>query len=53
MLEKRIVLRNCGVTDPKQMTTYLDKDGFKALKKAWEVMTPDGVIEEIWTGWIS
>jgi len=45
--EKLIVLRNCGVIDPKRITTYLDRDGFKALKKAREEMTPEEVIEEI------
>ncbi len=47
MPEKRIVLGNCGVIDPKQITTYLDRDGFKALKKVLEKMTPDQIIAEI------
>ena len=47
MPEKQIVLRNCGVIDPKRIATYLDRDGFKALKKAREEMTPEEVIEEI------
>ena len=47
MPEKRIVLRNCGVIDPKRITTYLDRDGFKALTKARDTMTPEEVIEEI------
>jgi len=45
--EKRVVLRNCGVIDPERITTYLDRDGFKALKKARDEMTPEEVIEEI------
>jgi len=45
--EKRIVLRNCGVIDPKRITTYLDRGGFKAWQKARDEMTPEAVIEEI------
>jgi len=45
--EKRIVLRNCGVIDPKRIATFLDRDGFKALKKALAEMTPEQIIEEI------
>jgi len=45
--EKWIVLRNCGVIDPKRITTYLDRDGFKALKKALAEMPPEQIIEEI------
>ena len=47
MPEKKVVLRNCGVIDPKRITTYLARDGFKALKKALSEMTPEQVIEEI------
>jgi len=45
--EKRVVLRNCGVIDPKRISTYLARDGFKALKKALGEMTPEQVIAEI------
>ena len=47
MPEKRIVLRNCEVIDPRQITTYLERDGFKALKKALAETTPEEMIEEI------
>ena len=30
MPEKQVVLKNCGVIDPKRIDTYLEKDGFKA-----------------------
>ncbi len=46
MPEKRIVLRNCEVINPNRITTYLARDGFKALSKARD-MTQDQVIEEI------
>ncbi len=47
MPEKRVVLANCGVIDPEDITTYLARDGFRALKKALDEMTPAQVIEEI------
>lgn len=47
MPEKRIVLKNCGVINPKDINSYLSKDGFKALKKALKEMTPQQVIEEV------
>jgi len=45
--EKRIVLKNCEVIDPESITTYLDRDGFKALEKAVKNLTGEQVIEEI------
>ena len=47
MPEKRIVLKNCGVIDPRDITTYRDKDGFRALQKAQRENTPDGIIETV------
>lgn len=46
MPEKRIVLKNCGVIDPKNIDSYLEHDGFKAWQKA-SAMTPDQVIAEV------
>ncbi|HLB27905.1 MAG TPA: NADH-ubiquinone oxidoreductase-F iron-sulfur binding region domain-containing protein [Dehalococcoidales bacterium] len=46
MPEKRIILKNCGVIDPKQIDSYLKQDGFKALQKA-KAMTPEQVIAEV------
>jgi len=45
--EKRIVLKNCGVIDPRDITTCLEKDGFRALQKALSETTPDGIIEAV------
>jgi NADH:ubiquinone oxidoreductase subunit F (NADH-binding) len=45
-MEKRVVLKNCGVIDPRDIASYLEVDGFKALKKALK-MTPQQVIDEI------
>ena len=47
MPEKRLVLRNCGVINPKQISTYLDNDGFKALRKITKEISKEQVIEEI------
>ena len=47
MPEKRIVLRNCEVINPKQMSAYLERDGFKALKKALNMMSQQQIVEEI------
>ena len=46
-MQKRVVLKNCGLIDPKSLQSFLKKDGFAALKKAREKMTPEQVIEEI------
>ena len=47
MPQERVVLRNCGVIDPGRITTYLDRDGFKALGKVRRDMTPEEVINEV------
>ncbi len=47
MPEKRIVLKNCGIIDPENINSYLDRDGFQALKKAQQQMSPEQVIEEV------
>jgi len=47
--EQRIVLKNCEVIDPSGITSYLDRDGFKALQKALDEMSPEQVIEEVKT----
>jgi NADH:ubiquinone oxidoreductase subunit F (NADH-binding) len=46
MPEKRVVLKNCDVVDPKSIDSYLANDGFVALDKAVN-MTPAEVIDEI------
>ena len=47
MAEKRIVLRNCGAIDPGDITTCLGRDGFRALEKVRNKMTPEQVTEEV------
>ena len=47
MPQERVVLKNCGVIDPKDIKTALEHDGFKALGKALREMTPEEVINEV------
>jgi len=45
--QAKVVLKNCGVIDPRRIETYLEKDGFKALAKVRQEMTPAQVTDEI------
>jgi NADH:ubiquinone oxidoreductase subunit F (NADH-binding) len=45
--QARVVLRNCGVIDPRRISTFLEVSGFKALEKARREMTPAEVINEV------
>ncbi|MEE1284144.1 MAG: NADH-quinone oxidoreductase subunit NuoF [Acutalibacteraceae bacterium] len=41
---KRIALRNCGVIDPENIDEYIAHDGYQALEKCLNKLTPDEVI---------
>ncbi|MDR3539402.1 MAG: NADH-quinone oxidoreductase subunit NuoF [Desulfosporosinus sp.] len=43
----RIVLKNCGIINPEKIEDYTENDGYKALNKVVNEMTPETVIEEI------
>ena len=49
ILEKqvRIALGNCGKINPEKLEDYLHNEGYLALKKVLNEMTPETVIEEI------
>lgn len=47
MSEKRIVLKNCGIIDPRDITTYLSHGGFNAFLKARDTMKPEEIIDEV------
>lgn len=47
MPEKRIVLKNCGIVDPRDISSYLKEGGFTAFMKARDTMKPDQIINEI------
>ncbi|UCC17144.1 MAG: NADH-quinone oxidoreductase subunit F, partial [Dehalococcoidales bacterium] len=46
-MQERIVLRNCGHINPEKIEDYLERGGYKSLRKVLFQMTPEGVIEEI------
>ncbi len=43
----RVVLRNCGMIDPESIDEYIARDGYAALAKVLEEMSPAEVLEEI------
>ena len=45
--QKRIALRNCGVIDPEDIEEYIATDGYQALYKVLDSMTPDEVVKEV------
>jgi NADH-quinone oxidoreductase subunit F len=45
--QKRIATEHCGHIDPIDLEEYLENDGFKALKRCVNELTPEQVIEEI------
>jgi NADP-reducing hydrogenase subunit HndC len=46
-VQRRVVLKNCGLINPKKISSFLKKGGFAALEKAQKQMTPESVIEEV------
>lgn len=45
--QRRIVLENCGEIDPHKIDEYLARDGYQALTRCREQLTPEEVIEAI------
>ena len=45
--QKRIALRNCGVIDPEDIEEYIATEGYQALYKVLDSMTPDEVVKEV------
>lgn len=45
--QTRIALRHCGVINPEELSDYEAADGYQAIRKVLETMTPEEVIEEI------
>ena len=45
--QQRVVLRNCGIINPEKIDEYIAADGYKAIKKVLDSMSPEDVIEEI------
>ena len=45
-LQKRIVLRNCGIINPSSFEHYIARGGYKGLARSFS-MSPEDVIEEM------
>jgi len=45
--QKRIVLRNTGLINPEKIEQYIERDGYKSIKKVIQRFTPAETIEEI------
>ena len=45
--QKRIALKNCGIINPEDIDEYIAFDGYKALERVLDVMSPEEVIEVI------
>ena len=45
--QERIALKNSGVIDPEDIDDYLAVEGYDALKKCLEKMTPDEVLQVV------
>ncbi|MEY7999080.1 NADH-ubiquinone oxidoreductase-F iron-sulfur binding region domain-containing protein [Clostridium sp. Mt-5] len=45
--QNKIALRNVGEIDPTSLQDYIERGGYKALKKAIGTMKPEQVLEEI------
>jgi NADH:ubiquinone oxidoreductase subunit F (NADH-binding)/Pyruvate/2-oxoacid:ferredoxin oxidoreductase delta subunit len=43
----RIALKNCGIIDPKNIDEYIARDGYRALEKSLQDLSPDDVISII------
>ena len=44
-VQKRVALKNCGLIDPESIDEYLAMDGYLALQKVLQEMTPEDVIQ--------
>jgi len=47
--QTRIALRHCGLIDPESLAAYRAADGYRALAKVLQELTPEAVIAEIKT----
>jgi NADH-quinone oxidoreductase subunit F len=45
--QKRIVLRNCGVIDPRSIDDYIERGGYQAIDKVLKNFTQMDVIDQI------
>ncbi len=45
--QTKIVLRNCGLIDPTRIEEYIARDGYAALAKVLNEMSPDQVVQTV------
>ncbi len=45
--QRRIATEYCGEIDPLDLDEYRARDGFKALQKCLNAMTPDAILDEV------
>ena len=45
--QTQVVLRNCGRIDPERIEEYVERDGYAALAKVLEGVSPEQVVEEM------
>lgn len=45
--QQRIILKHCGRINPESIDSYLEVEGYQAIAKALQSMTPEQVIDEI------
>lgn len=45
--QTRLVLKNCGVIDPKSFENYVARDGYRGLIQALQSMTPAEVCDQV------
>jgi NADH:ubiquinone oxidoreductase subunit F (NADH-binding)/(2Fe-2S) ferredoxin len=45
--QSKVVLRHSGMVDPQEIDDYLALDGYEALARTLQSLTPDDVIEEV------
>jgi len=45
--QMKVILRNCGIIDPRDITHYIARDGYAALSKVLSTMTPEEVIDSV------
>ncbi len=45
--QTKIVLRNCGFIDPRNILHYIERDGYAAAARALTTMSPEEVVEEV------
>ncbi len=46
-LQKKIVLRNCGIIDPMNIEEYIAREGYEALGQALNQMTAEEIIDKV------